>query len=98
MKREESLHFVKLSISLFPTFHLAKCLLYGHLNIFLLDKWLACVLRKIGWMLTGRRDIDYNVIDLGSTKNIIAFSKNKELNQGRKLELVVLFCIHSQDA
>lgn len=60
-----SLHFPKL----------ANSLLYGHFcQIF--ARWMAFVFRKIGWMLTGRRDNNYKVIDLSSKKNIGPFLKN----------------------
>lgn len=37
---------------------------------------------KIGWMLTGRRENNYNVIDLGSRKNSVSFSEIKEPRAG----------------
>lgn len=60
-----SLHFPKL----------ANGLLYGQLSQ-IFTRWMAFVFRKIGWMLTGRRDNNCKMTDLSSKKNIVPFLKN----------------------
>jgi hypothetical protein len=69
---------------------LSNCLLYGQLWQ-IVARWMAFVFREIGWMLTGRRDNNHEMIDLSSKRNIVAFVKN--WTKGGNLNCLLFMCL-----